>query len=260
MDNLRRWLVTALLAGGLAWTSTAAIAQEVEFGGGDNTAVAVNTKDGATRIKVSFRVVKVKGDVVDQGNAAVAVASCTDCRTIAIAWQLVLVESDPSVVTPTNLALAINIECTDCQTLASAYQWVVGTDGNVRLSDEAKRALAEMRRRLQEILRSDLSIEEIQARLDELAEEFEQLMAAELAAAAPAGATAEVVEEEGTEEDEGTEDVGVGVGVGDGGQEPDDEETPSTSPSPEGSPTTEPSPTPITESPAAPTPTTTTSP
>jgi putative peptide zinc metalloprotease protein len=255
MENIRRWILTVLLAGGLVWSGTGALGQEVTFGGGDNTAVAVNTKDGSTKVKVSFRVVKVKGDVVDEGNAAVAVASCTGCRTVAIAWQLVLVESDPSVVTPTNLALAINIECTDCETLASAYQWVVGTDGNVRLSDEAKRALARIRRELKELLESDLSIEEIQARLDELAQEFEEVMAAELAAAAPAGASADVVEEE-AEEGEGEDFVDVG-------QESDDVnpgESPGTSPSPEASPTTEPSPSPITESPAEASPTPTASP
>jgi putative peptide zinc metalloprotease protein len=244
MRKMTRWFLTVALASGLGWSGPAVLAQEVEFAGGDNTAVAVNTKDGSSKVKVSFRVVRVKGDVVDQGNVAIAFASCEECRTIAVALQLVLVESDPSVVTPTNLAVAINFECTSCQTLASAYQWVIGTDGKLRLSGEARLAMARIRQELRDLVRSDLAIEEIQAQLDALAEEFEQLIAQELAAAAPRDATVQVVEEEGTGED-GIVHVGQEGGdtfpVDDGATP-----TPSTSPPMDAgtpTPTAEPTPT-----------------
>jgi putative peptide zinc metalloprotease protein len=239
MEHARRWILIALLATGLIWSSSATPAQEVEFGGGDNTAVAVNTKDGSSKIKVSFRVVKVKGDVVDQGNVAVAFASCDECRTMAVAFQLVLVESDPSVVTPANLAVAVNIECTSCETLASAYQWVRGVDGNLHITDDAKRALARVRTAVKELLRSDLSIEEIQAELDALADEFEQAIAEALAAAAPAGSSAEVVQDGPSEG--GSVDLGQENGdVLDDEPSPASATTPAPSPTPTDSPTAEP--------------------
>jgi hypothetical protein len=47
-----------------------------EDGGGDNAAVAINTKDGSSLFKFAFSIKKVLGEVVDNTNAAVAYASC----------------------------------------------------------------------------------------------------------------------------------------------------------------------------------------
>jgi putative peptide zinc metalloprotease protein len=180
----------------LALSASPALGQEIDIGGGgDNTAVVVNTKDGSSRFRISFKILRTSSDIVDNGNAAVAFASCTGCETVAIAWQVVLVSSDPSVVTPQNLAIALNVECTDCATLASAYQWVLGTDGNVHLSPEGNQAVAEIRRALHELRRSDLSIVEIQAELDALAEELERILADELVAAGPPDAQVDQVTE-----------------------------------------------------------------
>ena len=68
----------------------------------DNSAVAVNTKDGTNLFKFAFDIRRVMGDVVENQNAAVAYANCEDCQTVAVAIQIVLVFSDPSVVTPEN--------------------------------------------------------------------------------------------------------------------------------------------------------------
>jgi putative peptide zinc metalloprotease protein len=227
----RTLLITALgllVAGG---GPGRALAQEGEGGGGgDNVAIAINTRDGSSVFRISFRIVRVSGDIVDQGNAAVAVASCQDCQTVAIAFQVVLVFSDPSVVSPTNLALAMNIGCTSCETLASAYQYVLGTDGVVRFTPEGNRAIAEIRQALQALRHSDLSIWEIQEQLDLLANELQRILAEELVAAGPPETTYEEVgsvppEETGT----------------DPGEEGDEEEE---SPQPEGSPAEEISPSP----------------
>src|SRR2546421_7615949 len=100
-------------------------------GGGDNTAIAINTKDGSSIFKLAFSIKRVAGDVVDSTNAAVAFASCNDCSTVAVAIEVVLVTGDPSTVTPTNLALAMNVDCQSCITVADAYQFVIGTGGEV---------------------------------------------------------------------------------------------------------------------------------
>jgi putative peptide zinc metalloprotease protein len=159
--------------------------------GQDNTAVAINLRDGAEIFRLAFKIARVNQDVVDETNAAVAFASCADCQTIAIAIQAVLVFSDPSVVAPTNLALAYNLDCTGCETLASAYQWVFTTGGPVHFTAEGNRRIAEIRRLLHELLRSGRSLAEIQAELEALMEEFESILATELVpagqAAAPTG-------------------------------------------------------------------------
>src|SRR5918992_3722607 len=141
----RALLIASLILALLGARPAAASAQ------GDTTAVAVNTKDGSSIFRLAFNVRRVAGEVVDQANAAVAFASCEDCRTVALSIQLVLVMSDPDVVTPTNLALAINQDCTSCETLASAYQYVLGTGGPVHFDAEGNQELASIKSALRDL-------------------------------------------------------------------------------------------------------------
>jgi putative peptide zinc metalloprotease protein len=151
--------------------------------GQDTAAVAINTKDGSALFRLAFSVRRVMTDVVDETNAAVAYASCEECQTIAIALQLVLVMGDADIVAPTNLALAINEQCTGCETLASAYQFVFGTGEPVRFTADGNRRLAELRERLQRLRSSELSLTEVQAEVEQITNELEQVVADELVAA-----------------------------------------------------------------------------
>jgi putative peptide zinc metalloprotease protein len=169
----------AVLAAFLVATGFAAAAPSTA-GAQDSAAVAVNLKDGAEVLKFAFKVVRVNRDVVDQSNAAVAYANCEACRTIAVAFQIVLVMSDPQVVTPENVALAVNYECESCETLASAYQFVFSVPEGFRFSGEAKRQIAEIRQALRELIRSGRPIEEIHAEIDVLADELRGLIRAEI--------------------------------------------------------------------------------
>ena len=90
----------------------------------------------------------------------------------------------PDVFTPTNLALAINVDCDHCDTLASAYQDVLQTGGPVHFTAEGNQRLSAIRRSLHELRRDDLTIFEIQARADELANELADVLSTELV---PAG-------------------------------------------------------------------------
>ena len=171
----RQRLVTVLLAvavavGVCAGTPAAASA-------GDNAAIAVNTKDGTTVFKVAFAIRHVMGDVVDQTNGAVAYASCTDCASVAIAFEIVLVEGSPSTVTPTNVAIAFNENCQMCVAVAEAYQFVLGTGGLVHFDAEGNRILAELRRRLHALRKEDLTIEQLQAILDDIAAQIADVLA-----------------------------------------------------------------------------------
>jgi putative peptide zinc metalloprotease protein len=152
----------------------------------DNAAVAVNTKDGTTIFRVAFKIAHVNKEIVDNSNAAAAWASCVDCEAIAIAFQIVLIFSDPEVVTPTNLALAVNWECTACLALASAFQWVLTTEGPVHFTAEGNRLLSEVRQRLHELRTMDeLTLEQLVAELQALAEIVRNVLANEMVSAGP---------------------------------------------------------------------------
>jgi putative peptide zinc metalloprotease protein len=93
-------------------------------GEGDNQALAVNTGDGSSVYDVAFAIVWVTDGPVDQVNEAWAVASCTDCRTVAVAFQGIFVLGDSNVVIPQNIAVAINYDCRRCETEALAVQLI----------------------------------------------------------------------------------------------------------------------------------------
>lgn len=115
---------------------------------------------------------RTDADTVDATNAAVAVASCNDCQTVAIAIEGVLVMGDPSTFDPTNLALAINSDCNNCQTLATAYQDVVQYDTKVRITGAGRKQIADIRKDLDSLRNSGLDIVAIQQRVNEDAGKF----------------------------------------------------------------------------------------
>lgn len=146
-------------------TTTTALAS-TPGAGTDNGAVAVNTKDGKTVIAISLKIVQTSAPVVDPTNGAVAVASCSDCQTVAIAMEGVLVAGSPTTFDPTNIALAINSECSNCQTLASAYQDVVQNDTRVRITGAGRQEIARIRHDLESLRNSGLDIVAIQQRVN----------------------------------------------------------------------------------------------
>jgi putative peptide zinc metalloprotease protein len=139
-------------------------------GASDTTALAINTHDGTAEFRLRMSIHKDNGDVVTPTNAAVAYASCVDCRAVAVSFQLVFRDDDASVVAPVNIALASNVGCDGCETLAGAYQYIWPTDEKPKFSDAGKQAIKDVRRDLKQ-LRKDadaLSLDEIRAELDRL--------------------------------------------------------------------------------------------
>lgn len=147
-------------------------------GGDDNVAVANNTRDGSTVYAIRLKVVILNADpdVVDSGNAAVAAASCSDCQTVAIALEGVVVTGDAEVVAPVNISLAINSGCSGCQTLAYAYQNLQTVDGKVYMSGEGRRKVAELRRQLHALRSSGLDILAVKAEVDRITSEFAEVL------------------------------------------------------------------------------------
>jgi putative peptide zinc metalloprotease protein len=181
---MKKRAVTILLAGLLGLGLVTA----TPAGAGDNAAIAINTKDGGTVFKVAFAIRRVMSGVVDQSNGAVAYASCTDCTTVAIAIEVVLVESNPTVVTPTNIAFAYNEFCSLCLTVADAYQFVLGTGGTVHFDAEGNRTLAEIKNELERLKHETLTLAELQARLESMIARLQDVLANHLA---PTGKPAE---------------------------------------------------------------------
>jgi putative peptide zinc metalloprotease protein len=93
---------------------------------GDNRAMVVNTEDGSTAYDVALAFVWVTdGGPVDERNEAFAYASCTDCTSVAVAFQTIFIIGHADVITPVNTAVAANYACTSCTTHALAVQLVV---------------------------------------------------------------------------------------------------------------------------------------
>jgi putative peptide zinc metalloprotease protein len=133
---------------------------------GDNQALAVNTVDGSVRYDVSFSLVWADDDVLST-NEAYALASCRDCRTVAVAFQVVLVLGSVDVVVPQNYAVAANYNCLECVTYALATQLVVSVPGP--LDDAARQELAAIWAELQAFGAAieDVPLADLRARLSE---------------------------------------------------------------------------------------------
>ena len=84
--------IATILALGLLLGGAVAAAAIIGGGGESNAVVVVNTKDGTSESKAGVKVAHDATDSVDNGNAAVAESSCTNCRSVAVAAQVVLVE------------------------------------------------------------------------------------------------------------------------------------------------------------------------
>jgi putative peptide zinc metalloprotease protein len=159
----------ALLLAALAFVLGAPGQAAAEDAGGDNSAVAINTKDDSSLFKFAFSLKKVLGEIVDNQNAAVAYASCERCQTTAIAIQIVLVSGSPSTVVPENYALSINQSCTLCNTFSAAFQFVIGVD------DPSVGFTVEGHRELLEILEEFKALKDEQYTLEEFNEKMQQL-------------------------------------------------------------------------------------
>jgi putative peptide zinc metalloprotease protein len=177
---MTRTRITRLLTCVLAAAAFAAGPAAAPVHAQDSSAIAINTKDDSSVFRLVFSVRKVMGDVVDATNTAVAYASCDSCQTVAIAFQVLLVYGDPSVVTPENLAVAVNYMCNLCDTLAAAYQFVLGVSGPVTFSKEGWREITDIRRELKDLKDSGLAGPEILTKTNALADRLREVLATQV--------------------------------------------------------------------------------
>jgi putative peptide zinc metalloprotease protein len=144
--------------------------------GDSNLAVALNTTDGASVFRLAFAVRSVAGGAVDQTNTAIALASCTACTTVALAFQVLLVFDDVTSITPENRATAVNVACRACVTFASATQIILGFDQPMTLTEEGAQRLAEVHSSLLRLEQTAASLD-ADALAEAVAEAKEELVA-----------------------------------------------------------------------------------
>ncbi len=155
-------------------------------GGGNinNEVVVMNTVDGRSAHRAGFGVARVTGRESHNQNAAAATSSCDDCRTVAVAAQVVIIQrTNATVISPRNYAIALNAECSRCETFAAAYQYVFTTDGLVRFSAGAEQKLSGLQSQIRSVAgNEELSFPEMEAKIDALVDQMWALARSELEA------------------------------------------------------------------------------
>jgi putative peptide zinc metalloprotease protein len=133
---------------------------------GDNQAAAYNITDGTAKYDIAFALVWATGDEVLNVNEAHAYASCTNCVTVAVAFQVVLIMDNAHVVVPQNLSVAANWHCYRCVTAAIASQLVLSVEDDP--AEQQLRALGEVWGRLTDFGRAitSYSLSQVSDRLD----------------------------------------------------------------------------------------------
>src|SRR3954471_7828346 len=154
---------------------------------GDNQAMSIVTQDGGTAYHVAFALVWAHGDTVGNTNSAYAFASCLKCVAVAIAFQVVVVVGDAHIVTPENIAAAVNYNCISCVTAALAVQLVLQVPD--KLSDQA---MAELTKLWAQIMRwsqhlEALTFDQIRAQIQAFEADIIAIVKPELLVADPAG-------------------------------------------------------------------------
>jgi putative peptide zinc metalloprotease protein len=136
-------------------------------GPGDNHAVAVNTTNNSVVYDTAFAMVwDTGGGTADNTNQAYALANCTNCAAVSVAFQVVFVVGQTSAAVPQNVSVAVNSGCTGCLTFALAVQLFVTLDGP--LDQQQMQALSDLWHQIQDYGRhiADVPLSDIQAQLD----------------------------------------------------------------------------------------------
>jgi hypothetical protein len=168
----RRYLTTIALAFALLAVPFGQVHAQEDGSGGKNVVLVINETDERVAARAGLLLGRASGPTAVPENLASAKASCTDCRTVAVAIQAVVIISDPDVASPRNAAVAVNGGCIRCRTFAYAWQYVVTTGGPVRVTPEGERTIAALREEASSLAASDLPFPELVDELDEVALDF----------------------------------------------------------------------------------------
>lgn len=175
-------LVVVLASAGSIAVARGAYADDTGSNGTPvNTAIVENTTDNSSVFKLAFQIREIQNaENVQPGNAAISIASCSNCQTVSIAVQVIFVVGSPDVFAPENAAVAVNAGCSFCDTLATAYQFVVQSAVPVHLTAQGRQQIHDIYTALRDLDGSGLTAVEIQARVDDLMKQLATVLATEV--------------------------------------------------------------------------------
>lgn len=169
-------LLAALALGGAAYAASFSAAKA------DDAYAEASRAPGTSVADLALGLRQNATETVDERNGAIAYSSGDGCRSVALAFQVVVVQGSPSTVTPKNVALALDEGCSRCTSLALAYQFVAGRGEPARLTEDGREDLGDVARDLLALERSyaRLTDDEIRARAERNAAEVRRILDTEL--------------------------------------------------------------------------------
>jgi len=144
----------------------------------DQQVVELTTKGSQARSGLAYH--QTQADDVTATNAAVAYAACDGCRAVSLSFQVVVADGGPDDLDVGNVAVAMTENCSGCESVAVAYQLVLSSAQRLRLTDDGRHALANLRRQLRRLARSDLPPLEVQSQAAALMGGVTSVLAQEL--------------------------------------------------------------------------------
>ena len=143
------------------------------FGGPSNIVIANNNTDGRLAIRSNVQVMSEPGMIAAPQNFAFARASCVGCQTLAVALQLNFAGTDARFVAPQNVAVAANDACTDCTTIAIAFQVFLPLDDPTTAPAGVQDAMREFNAELRAVSTDpDITLWEAEARIVSIVQLF----------------------------------------------------------------------------------------
>jgi hypothetical protein len=160
--------------------AVAPAAHAESWGSANNYVYLYNTTDNALLSRASTSVARQEGNTVANQNVAYAKSTCTGCRTVAVAVQVVIVQGPGTDFRPTNAAIALNENCTSCATFAFARQYVLSPHREVELSGQTKKQVASLRAQMSSVASSQEPFPQLEADLDSLSQQVLSAVQADL--------------------------------------------------------------------------------
>ena len=143
-----------------------------------NYVLVENCQAGAKQLESHFQVRTAFGQNDQPTNLAYAYShDCSSpCESVAVAYQVVLVDETNSNQSPQNGALAINQSCDGCATFAYADQYAVDVAKGTTLTQSARHQLAQIAREVNQDIHADLAFADLDGRLRALAVQVKDIV------------------------------------------------------------------------------------
>jgi putative peptide zinc metalloprotease protein len=177
----KRLAVVVFVVLGLAGGAVPARASDGRNGENGNNIVQVfNVTDGKWLARDGVVVSHNPTATVANQNLAYARARCTNCRTVAVAVQVLLVEGKPTSFQPANAAVAVNENCSFCQTFAYANQVVLTPYRPVHIGKSAQERIEQLQEQIDGVTHSAEAFPQMSTDLDGLTAQLVGVVQAEI--------------------------------------------------------------------------------